>query len=99
MRAYAGRRIEVLVDGPSEETDLLLAGRHRGQAPEIDGTTYINDGTARAGDIVEVEITETFDYDIVGHITEVLHPAPPRPDHPRFEAPAQPHPALTVLHD
>ena len=98
MARFAGQRIEVLVDGPSEETDLLLAGRHKGQAPEIDGTTYINDGTARAGDIVEVEITETFDYDIVGHITRVLHPAPARPDHPRFEAPrATAHPALNVL--
>ncbi len=98
MARFAGRRIEVLVDGPSEETDLLLAGRHKGQAPEIDGTTYINDGSARAGDIVEVEVTETFDYDIVGHITRVLHPAPARPDHPRFEAPrAATPPALHVL--
>ena len=98
MESYLGRRIEVLVDGPSEETDLLLASRHKGQAPEVDGTTYINDGTARAGDIVEVEITETFDYDIVGHITRMLHPAPPRPDHPRFDAPGpKSHPALAVL--
>ena len=100
MASYAGRRIEVLVDGPSPETDLLLAGRHRGQAPEIDGTTYINDGSARAGDIVEVEITETFDYDIVGHITRILHPAPERPDHPRLEANIRPgHPALRVMQD
>ena len=99
MARYEGQRLEVLVDGPSEETDLLLAGRHKGQAPEIDGTTYINDGTARAGDIVEVEITETFEYDIVGHITRVLHPAPERPDHPRLEAPSPSagHPALRVM--
>ncbi|MEM7676242.1 MAG: 30S ribosomal protein S12 methylthiotransferase RimO [Myxococcota bacterium] len=97
MARYMGRKIEVLVDGPSPETDLLLAGRHAGQAPEIDGTTYINDGSARAGDIVEVEITETFDYDIVGHITRMIHPAPARPDHPRLEAPAPAHPALRIL--
>lgn len=88
MARYAGRKLEVLVDGPSEETDLLLAARHRGQAPEIDGTTYINDGSARAGDLVEVEITETFDYDIVGHITRMIAPAPARPDHARFETSA-----------
>ena len=87
MATFLDRRIEVLVDGVSEETDLLLAGRHKGQAPEIDGTTYINDGVARAGDLVEVEITETFDYDIVGHITKVIAPAPERPDHARLEAP------------
>ncbi|MEQ8276482.1 MAG: 30S ribosomal protein S12 methylthiotransferase RimO [Deltaproteobacteria bacterium] len=87
MATFLDRRIAVLVDGVSEETELLLAGRHAGQAPEIDGTTYINDGHARAGDLVEVEITETFDYDIVGHITNVIAAAPERPDHARLEAP------------
>lgn len=82
---WVGQRIEVLVDGPAEETELLLAARHRGQAPEVDGTTYINDGEARAGDRVEVEITEAFDYDLVGHITRQIAPAPERPDHPRLE--------------
>lgn len=84
---YVGKRIEVLVDGPSEETELLLASRHKGQAPEVDGTTYINDGVASAGDIVELEITESFDYDLVGHVTRMIRPAPARPDHPRLEAP------------
>lgn len=85
MADYEGQKLEVLVDGISEETELLLAGRHKGQAPEIDGTVYINDGEAQAGDLVEVEITETFDYDLVGHITRTLKPAPPRPDHARFD--------------
>jgi ribosomal protein S12 methylthiotransferase len=84
--SYVGRKIEVLVDGPSEETELLLAGRHKGQAPEVDGTTYINDGDARAGDIVEVEITESFDYDLVGRVTRMIQPAPVRPQHARLEA-------------
>ncbi len=85
LENYLDRRIEVLVDGVSEETELLLEGRHQGQAPEVDGTVYINDGKAQAGDIVEVEITETFDYDMVGHITKVLHQAPERPNHARLE--------------
>ncbi len=87
METYVGKRIEVLVDGVSEETDLLLAARHAGQAAEIDGTTYINDGSAKAGDIVQVEITEAFEYDMVGHITQMIAPAPERPDHARLEAP------------
>ena len=41
---------------------------------------------AEIADHVEVEITESFDYDLVGHITRVLKPAPARPDHPRLEA-------------
>ena len=85
---YLGRRLEVLLDGVSEETELLLQGRHRGQAPEVDGTTYINDNREgrRPGDLVEVEITETFTYDLVGHVTKVLRPAPPVPAHPRLQA-------------
>src|SRR5439155_9802449 len=39
-----GSTIEVLVEGPSEETDLLLESRHEGQAPDIDGVVYLNDG-------------------------------------------------------
>ncbi|MEE2903369.1 MAG: 30S ribosomal protein S12 methylthiotransferase RimO [Myxococcota bacterium] len=88
MATYQGKKIEVLVDGVSEETELLLAGRHKGQAPEIDGVVYINDGEAKAGDLVEVEITDSFDYDLVGHITKVLRPAPSRPDHARFDIPS-----------
>ncbi len=61
---------EVLVDGPSSETDLLLEGRTEGQAPEIDGVIYINDGVASAGDIVKVEITQAGEHDLVGHIVE-----------------------------
>jgi ribosomal protein S12 methylthiotransferase len=86
LAKYEGQRIPVLVDGPSEETELLLAARHATMAPEVDGTVYINDGVARAGDLVEVEITETFDYDMVGHITRVLRSAPARPDHPMLNA-------------
>ena len=60
--------MSVLVENYSEETDLLLVGRHFGQAPDIDGVTYINDGQASVGDLVEVEITEAFQYDLVGRI-------------------------------
>lgn len=65
---YLGRVIEVLVEGQHEETDLLLQGRHAGQAPDIDGKVIINDGQAKAGDLVRVEITDVLDYDLVGRI-------------------------------
>ena len=89
MASYVGRRLEVLVDGVSQETELLLDGRHAGQAPEIDGTTYINDTEGfdvAAGDLVEVEISEAFDYDIVGAVTRMIRKAPARPEHARLEA-------------
>jgi len=68
QNAMVGRRLEVLVEGPSPETPLLLVGRHAGQAPEIDGVVYVNRGTARAGDLVEVEVEQAGDYDLVGGI-------------------------------
>src|SRR5438132_8292116 len=54
QQALIGRTLEVLVEGVSEETDLLLEGRWMGQAPEIDGKVYINRGEARPGQIVPV---------------------------------------------
>ncbi|MBM4123501.1 MAG: 30S ribosomal protein S12 methylthiotransferase RimO [Nitrospira sp.] len=71
-RLMVGRTLEVLVDGPSEESPLLLAGRHEGQAPDIDGVVYLSDGPADrpplAGDLVKVTITEAAAYDLVGCI-------------------------------
>jgi ribosomal protein S12 methylthiotransferase len=67
-QAYLGTRIQVLVEGVHDETELLLQGRHQGQAPDIDGKVFINDGMAKAGDIVTVEITDVLDYDLVGGI-------------------------------
>jgi len=72
--AMIGTVQEVLVDGPSRETDLLLEGRTEGQAPEIDGVVYINDGVASAGDFVKVEITQAGEHDLVGHIVDAVAP-------------------------
>ncbi|MCI5211818.1 MAG: TRAM domain-containing protein [Candidatus Electrothrix sp. ATG2] len=68
LEQYVGKKEIVLVEGVSQETDLLLEGRTRYQAPDIDGCVFINDGTANPGDIVEVDITEAHTYDLVGGI-------------------------------
>jgi ribosomal protein S12 methylthiotransferase len=68
QKKYIGRVESVLVEGLSRETDLLLEGRTRYQAPEVDGCVYINDGVASPGDIVQVEITDTQIYDLIGGI-------------------------------
>lgn len=73
-RQKIGSTIEVMVEGVSEETDLLLAARHEGQAPEIDGVVYLNDwemGTdlkSVPGTFVKAEITDAAAYDLVGRI-------------------------------
>ena len=79
QQAYVGKEIEVLVEGPHEETEHLLVGRHAGQAPEIDGQVIINDvpeGGVSPGDIVKVLVEEAYEYDLVGAATEVVLKAP-----------------------
>jgi len=73
-KKLVGQRIEVLVEGPSEESEHLLVGRTEGQAPEIDGQVYINDGMAYPGEFVTVEVTEAHDYDLVGKVVERPNP-------------------------
>lgn len=68
LKAFKGRVLDVLVCGASEEHELLLTGRTYGQAAEIDGVTYLVDGHGEVGDIVEVEITRTHDYEMEGRI-------------------------------
>jgi ribosomal protein S12 methylthiotransferase len=63
-----GKTQPVLVEGLSPETDLLLVGRLRSQAPEIDGQVYLTEGAAGPGDIVDVLITRSHDYDLEGRI-------------------------------
>lgn len=71
---WVGRIMDVLVEGPSEETDLLWEGRTSLHAPEIDGKVFINDfgphETLVPGTFYKAEITESHDYDVVARILE-----------------------------
>jgi ribosomal protein S12 methylthiotransferase len=67
-----GREFDLLVEGPSEETDLLWEGRTAMHAPEIDGKVFINDFGAldslTRGEFYRCEISEAHDYDLVARI-------------------------------
>jgi len=63
--AHRGRTVEVLVEGRDARGRLI--GRTRGQAPEIDGRTYLH-GRGAAGDLVQARIVGTETYDLVGDI-------------------------------
>lgn len=70
-RALVGRTLEAIVEGPCDETDQLLEGRVRSQAPEIDGRLLVNDAggrEVRPGEIVSVRISDAYEYDLVGAI-------------------------------
>ncbi len=69
---FVGKTIEVLIEGPHEDTEMLIVGRHFGQAPDIDGKVIINDLSGKlvkTGDLVQVKITEVLDYDLVGCVS------------------------------
>jgi ribosomal protein S12 methylthiotransferase len=59
---------QVLIEGVSAETDLLLEGRLASQAPEVDGCVFINKGVGQVGEITDVRITEAHPYDLVGEV-------------------------------
>lgn len=68
---FLGKTIEVLVEGTHEDTELLIVGRHFGQAPDIDGKVIINDLNDRElkqGDLVNVEVSDVLDFDLVGRL-------------------------------
>ena len=69
-RERVGHSAVVLVEGLSAESELLLAGRTEGQAPDIDGTVLITDGWSEAGTFATVEFTEAHPYDLVGKILD-----------------------------
>ena len=71
-KQLVGREFDVILEGPSEETDLLWEGRTAMHAPEIDGKVYINDfaeyENVEAGQVHRCEITEAHDYDLVARL-------------------------------
>jgi ribosomal protein S12 methylthiotransferase len=70
LRRLKGKVLEVLVEGYSEETELLLQGRLAGQAPEVDGKVYLNAGWGEVGQIQPVKITKSYTYDLLGEIVD-----------------------------
>ncbi|MCU1295365.1 MAG: MiaB-like tRNA modifying enzyme YliG [Bryobacterales bacterium] len=73
-RQLIGSELPILIEGPSQETDLLWEGRLMSQAPEIDGVCYINDfgpGAPRPGEIRTIRVTEAHDYDLVGELVDL----------------------------
>src|SRR5215468_7434532 len=71
-KALVGKEFDLVLEGTSEETDLLLEGRTPMHAPEIDGKVFVNDfpegTTPESGRFYRVEITEAHDYDLVARI-------------------------------
>jgi len=71
-KALVGREFELVLEGTSEETDLLLEGRTAMHAPEIDGKVFVNEfpegENPQPGQFYRCEIVEAHDYDLVARI-------------------------------
>jgi len=71
-KALVGREFDLLLEGESEETELLLEGRTAMHAPEIDGKVFVNDvpedAEPQPGQFYRCQITEAHDYDLVARI-------------------------------
>ena len=65
LRELVGRQLDVLVDGTSPESELLMEGRHAGQAPEVDGVVVLTDGGGPVGEIIRAEVIDSGDHDLV----------------------------------
>lgn len=78
LKSYIGREIDVLVEGVSEESDLLLQGRHPGQAPEVDGVVLLTNDTSSPGDIRRAKVRKAADYDLVAELLPMRGAPKPR---------------------
>src|SRR5277367_29394 len=82
LRGKVGQRLQVMLEGPSKDTDLIWEARLEGMAPEIDGKVYVTEfeGVNDAADLpapgtlATIEITETKDYDLIGRVVEFAAP-------------------------
>ena len=71
-RALVGKQFDLLLEGPSSDTELLWEGRTEMHAPEIDGKVYVNDfgnrEAVREGEFYRCEITEAHEYDLIAKL-------------------------------
>jgi ribosomal protein S12 methylthiotransferase len=71
-KSLVGLEFDLLLEGASEESDLLLEGRTAMHAPEIDGKVFVNDfpegNDPKEGEFYRCRITAAHDYDLVAEI-------------------------------
>ena len=68
QRRKKGLVVDLLVDGPSADHELVLQGRLRGQAPEIDPVVFLTDcdpAAVHPGDLIRARIVGAKGYDLV----------------------------------
>jgi ribosomal protein S12 methylthiotransferase len=83
LRRKLGSQMQVLLEGPSADLDVVWDARHEGMAPEIDGKVIITDfvGVNDAselpppGTLATIEAIDSKDYDLIGRAIKFEPPA------------------------
>jgi ribosomal protein S12 methylthiotransferase len=75
-QARVGSELTVLVEGASEESELVMIGRHAGQAPEVDGVVYLSHGPVQPGTFCTARVVSATEYDLLAEAEP--SEAPPR---------------------
>ncbi len=75
-QAMLGQVLRVMVDGPNDETEFLLDGRHEGQGVDVDGKVILTDGTAERGDFVRARVIQVTEHDLVASMDLDREPEP-----------------------
>ncbi len=68
QKSRIGSVVDLMIDGPSPEHELVLQGRLEGQAPEIDPIVVLSEAdpaTIRPGELIRARITGARGYDLV----------------------------------
>jgi len=67
QKKFLGKKIRVLIDEKQKGEDNVYLARTEFDAPEVDGVVYVHaQKTLSPGNFVEVLITDTLEYDLVG---------------------------------
>jgi ribosomal protein S12 methylthiotransferase len=80
-RTLLGQEFRVLVEGPTEESELVWQARLSTQAPDIDGVCYISDPGEQplhAGEFRAMRIVKAHDYELTGELLDEPEAARPR---------------------
>jgi ribosomal protein S12 methylthiotransferase len=69
--SFIGKVIKVIVDKRQEDDKNIFIGRSQYDAPEVDGCIFIDikeskKAKIKPGDIINVKITDNYEYDLVG---------------------------------
>jgi ribosomal protein S12 methylthiotransferase len=102
LKKQVGQTLQVMLEGPSKDTDLVWEARLQGMAPDIDGKVYVTEfeGVSDAADLpapgtlATIEITEAKDYDLIGRVTNFEAPSSRTPHQVPTTQPASLFPIL-----